>query len=197
VILVTLSLIVAGGGRMESSAMGRIVGREMTPSPEKTAAELLRTVWAPDGPPAYPIDPGKIAEALGLKVYAADLQIDVSGMLVKKPARDPEIYVNGRDSKNRQRFSCAHELGHYIMRTSEEIQAPEEGWEYIDLRSPLSATGLDPDEVWANRFAAALLMPAGLVKAVHSEVKEPAALAYEFGVSSDAMNFRLQNLGLK
>lgn len=169
----------------------------MTTSPDKAATELLRTVWAPDGRPAYPIDPAKIAEALGLKVYAADLQIDVSGMLVKHPARDPEIYINGRDSKNRQRFSCAHELGHYIKRSSEEVQTTEEGWEYIDLRSPLSATGQDPDEVWANRFAAALLMPADLVKEVHTEVSEPAALAYEFGVSSDAMNFRLQNLDLK
>lgn len=177
--------------------MDRIVGREMMPDPEKAASELLRTVWAPDGPPAYPVDPGKIAEELGLKVYAADLQIDVSGMLVKHPARDPEIYVNGRDSKNRQRFSCAHELGHYVKRSSEDVQTPEDGWEYIDLRSPLSATGLDPEEVWANQFAAALLMPAGLVRAVYSEISEPAALAFEFGVSSDAMNFRLQNLGLK
>jgi len=169
----------------------------MAPKPEVAATELLRRVWAPEGPPEYPIDPAKIAEALGLKVYSADLQIDVSGMLVKHPARDPEIYVNGRDSKNRQRFSCAHELGHYIKRTSEDVQTTEEGWEYIDLRSPLSATGLNPDEIWANQFAAALLMPAGLVKEVHSSISEPAALAFEFGVSSDAMNFRLQNLGLK
>lgn len=169
----------------------------MSPQPESAATALLRTVWAPEGPPARPIDPAKIAEALGLKVFSADLQIDVSGMLVKHPARDPEIYVNGRDSKNRQRFSCAHELGHYVKRTSEEVRTTEEGWEYIDLRSPLSATGLDPDEVWANRFAAALLMPASLVKEVHSRISEPATLAFEFGVSSDAMNFRLQNLGLK
>lgn len=169
----------------------------MAPKPENAATELLRTVWAPEGPPSYPVDPAKIAEALGLKVFSADLQIDVSGMLVKHPARDPEIYVNGRDSKNRQRFSVAHELGHYVKRTSEEAQTTEEGWEYIDFRNPLSATGLDSDEVWANRFAAALLMPANLVKEVHSQISEPATLAFRFGVSSDAMNFRLQNLGLK
>ncbi|MEX0972196.1 MAG: ImmA/IrrE family metallo-endopeptidase [Solirubrobacterales bacterium] len=167
----------------------------MPPSPEIAAKELLQTVWAPEW--GYPVDPAKIAERLGLKVYAAGLQDNVSGMLVKHPARDPEIYLNGSDSKNRQRFSCAHELGHYIKRTSEETETTDEGWEYIDLRSPLSATGEDADEVWANRFAAALLMPGDLVKEVHGDVGEPAALAFEFGVSSDAMNFRLQNLGLK
>lgn len=170
----------------------------MQRSPESAATQLLRTVWAPGGGPApYPVDPGKIAEALGLKVYAADLQVSVSGMLVKHPAQDPEIYVNGSDSKNRQRFSCAHELGHYIKRTSEETRTTEEGWEYIDFRDPLSAKGLDTDEIWANQFAAALLMPRGLVEEAHRQIAEPAALAYEFGVSSDAMNFRLQKLGLK
>jgi Zn-dependent peptidase ImmA (M78 family) len=170
----------------------------MPQNPEIAAEELLRTTWASNwGDLAYPIDPAQIAERLGLKVYAAGLQESVSGMLVKHPARDAEIYVNGSDSKNRQRFSCAHELGHYVKRTSEGLQATEEGWEYIDLRSPLSATGTDPDEVWANKFAAALLMPRELVKKLHRELAAPAALAGELGVSPDAINFRLDNLGLK
>jgi Zn-dependent peptidase ImmA (M78 family) len=168
----------------------------MPQNPEIAAKELLTAVWAPsweDMP--YPIDPTKVAEQLGVKVYKADLNQTVSGMLLKQPARDPEIFLNGSDSPNRQRFSCAHELGHYVKRTS--IDGSAEAMEYIDFRNPLSTQGLDPEEVWANQFAAALLMPSDLVKRVHKEFHNPAALAAEFGVSTDAMNFRLQNLGLK
>ncbi len=169
----------------------------MPQSPEIAAKELLTAVWSPsweDMP--YPIDPTKVAERLGVKVFKADLNQTVSGMLLKQPARDPEIFLNGSDSPNRQRFSCAHELGHYVKRTTSPDGSSEE-MEYVDLRDPLSAQGLDPEEVWANQFAAALLMPRELVKRVHKEFQNHAALAAEFGVSTDAMNFRLQNLGLK
>jgi Zn-dependent peptidase ImmA (M78 family) len=168
----------------------------MPQNPEIAAKELLTAVWAPnweDMP--YPIDPTKVAEQLGVKVYKADLNQTVSGMLLKKPARDPEIFLNGSDSPNRQRFSCAHELGHYVKRTSLDGLAEE--MEYVDFRDPLSAQGQDSEEVWANQFAAALLMPRKLVKRLQREFHTPAALAAEFGVSTDAMNFRLQNLGLK
>jgi Zn-dependent peptidase ImmA (M78 family) len=164
--------------------------------PEIAAEELLHNVWrgASEKGIPYPVDPAKIAEQLGLKVYAAGLDETVSGMLVKRPAQDPEIFLNGSDSKNRQRFTCAHELGHYVKRSNGQIWSTE-GWEYIDLRSPLSSTGESPDEVWANQFAAALLMPKQEVKKLHKSLA-PATMAFEFGVSTDAMNFRLKNLGL-
>src|SRR6185369_5574214 len=168
----------------------------MPQNPEKAAKELLTAVWSPTGEDIpYPIDPAKVAERLGVKVFKADLTQTVSGMLIKQPARDPEIFLNGSDSQNRQRFSCAHELGHYVKRTALPDGAAEE-MEYVDFRNPLSAQGLEPEEVWANQFAAALLMPRELVKSVHKAFQNPAALAAEFGVSTDAMNFRLQNLGL-
>jgi Zn-dependent peptidase ImmA (M78 family) len=169
----------------------------MPQDPEAAAKELLTTVWAPgwsDLP--YPVNPAKIAESLGLKVYTVGLDQDVSGMLVKRAGRDPEIYLNASDSKNRQRFTCAHELGHYVKRTLSGDVSPSEDWESIDLRNQLSASGTDPEEVWANKFGAALLMPRALVEKLHRELAVP-ALAYEFGVSSDAMSLRLQNLGLQ
>jgi Zn-dependent peptidase ImmA (M78 family) len=168
----------------------------MPENPEIAAKEVLTAVWSPtweDMP--YPIDPARVAERLGVKVYKAALNQTVSGMLVKQPARDPEIFLNGSDSANRQRFSCAHELGHYVKRTSGP--GSDDAMEYVDFRDPLSAHGLDPEEVWANQFAAALLMPRELVTRVHKELRSSAAMAGEFGVSTDAMNFRLDNLGIK
>src|SRR3954468_23803397 len=86
---------------------------------EREANHLLKTAWHRDDHGfAVPVDPFRIARRLGIQVFAASLEDDVSGMLVKKPGHDAEIYVNGDDSENRQRFSCAHELGHYILRAS-------------------------------------------------------------------------------
>jgi Zn-dependent peptidase ImmA (M78 family) len=161
----------------------------MPGNPERDAEQLLETIW--DGK-RLPVDPIQIARKLGVKVYTAGLDEGISGMLIKQLGEDPEIYVNSGDSRNRQRFTCAHELGHYVK----HIAAGEEEWEHIDYRDALTEEGTDPDEIYANKFAASLLMPRDEVKRLSKEYG-PAALAYEFGVSADAMNFRLVNLKLK
>ncbi len=75
-------------------------------------------------------------------------------MLVKRRGEDPEIYVHASDSLNRQRFTCAHELGHYVKRSA----MGDEEWEYVEHRALLASQGTDPEEVYANKFAAGLLM---------------------------------------
>lgn len=161
---------------------------------EKDAQQLLGTVWtAPDSSDfRLPVDPFYIAKKLGIQVYLdPDLEDDVSGMLVKRGAGyDPQILLNAYDSRNRQRFTCAHELGHYNKRAGDDTEL-----KYVDRRDFLSSAGNDPEEVYANQFAAALLMPAKIVKK-HAKDAEVTALAYRFGVSADAMTFRLKNLEL-
>jgi Zn-dependent peptidase ImmA (M78 family) len=65
--------------------------------------------------------------------------------------------------------------------------------------------GTDAEEIEANRFAAELLMPRAMVmKSVSAIVKQTAPsrdeliskLAREFDVSTDAMGYRLINLGV-
>ena len=113
-------------------------------------------------------------------------------MLIKRPGEDPEIYVHASDSPNRQRFTCAHELGHYVKRSA----AGDVAWEYVERRDLLTTQGSDPEEIYANQFAASLLMPREKVEELHKTLG-PVALAYEFGVSADAMHYRLVNLGLE
>jgi Zn-dependent peptidase ImmA (M78 family) len=163
--------------------------------PERAAQELLETIWADDsGEVPIPVNPVAIAERLGIKVFTAGLSDEVSGMLVKRgPDRDAEIYLNVRDSQNRQRFTCAHELGHYVRRSA---NGEDGAWEYIDRRGALASEGTDAEEVFANQFAASLLMPPSIVKELAKDFSLP-TLAAKFGVSTDAMSFRLQNLGLK
>jgi len=129
-----------------------------------------------------------------VKYYVADLGHAFEGMLVGRAASDAEIHVNQEDSKARQRFTCAHELGHYVLRIGDE-GAFGEDWGHVAFRGPESSTGDEPQEVWANRFAAALLMPRGLVEELREELPTVAALAGKFSVSVEAMTYRLRDLG--
>lgn len=162
---------------------------------EQAARDLLTTSWRfnpEDGICQLPVSPTHIAERLGLKVHHAYLEPDVSGMLAKREGQDAEIYVNACDSEARQRFSCAHELGHYVLRASGNAH---DSFGYIDRRGPTASQGTDPQEIFANQFAAELLMPAHFVRK-HAADLGPAGLAVRFGVSIGAMKIRLDTLGL-
>lgn len=163
---------------------------------ERDAWELLQRAWLKEGsvPLHLPVDPFAIAKQLGIKVFVDhNLSPEVSGMLRKRAGyADPEILLNANDSRNRQRFTCAHELGHYNQRVKDGL---DEAWEYVDKRDSLSSQGLRPDEIYANKFAAELLMPRKAVQARAGD-PNPASLALDFGVSADAMRYRLENLGL-
>jgi Zn-dependent peptidase ImmA (M78 family) len=138
-----------------------------------------------------PIDPVRIAKSLGVKVLDVYLKRDVSGALMKKQEEDPSILLNAEDSTTRKRFTCAHELGHYIRRAGERNQ-----YEYVDYRDQRSSTGTVEEEKYANSFAASLLMPELAVKAFHAEGPPEFRIAKRFGVSPEAMQYRLENLGL-
>ena len=164
---------------------------------EVAAQKLLENTWLSrhqDDP--FPVDPIAIAKVLGIKVFEAGLPDEVSGLLVKHPGKDPEIHLQMNDSLNRRRFTCAHELGHYVARSSASDFDDSE-WGYVDRRSPLTAEGIEPGEIFANQFAAALLMPRDAVMSLVHDNENAVMMAVGFGVSSDAMNFRLDNLRLK
>jgi Zn-dependent peptidase ImmA (M78 family) len=159
---------------------------------ERDAQALLKSSWQQDGGITLPVDPFRIAQKMGVKAFIAGLDAGVSGLLIKRPGQDAEIYVHGSDSPNRQRFTCAHELGHYVKRSA----TGDDGWEYVERRDLISTAGTDQEEIYANQFAAALLMPKDEVIARFSEGVSAGTLAPEFGVSADAMHFRLVKLGL-
>jgi Zn-dependent peptidase ImmA (M78 family) len=163
---------------------------------ESDAWELLQKTWGGEDPSrlVLPVDPFAIARKLGIQVFIdSSLPPEVSGMLRKLAGYDdPEILLNAEDSRNRQRFTCAHEIGHYSQRVKDGV---DEAWEYVDKRDALSSKGMKPEEIYANKFAAELLMPKKAVERLTAKYA-PATLAYEFGVSADAMRFRLENLGI-
>lgn len=134
---------------------------------------------------AVPVDPFEIARSMGIDVYTASLENDLAGMLFNRDGT-PTIYVNQFDALVRQRFTCAHECGHFYLR---QLEGNIDELGFVDSRAALASQGVDPVEMYANRFAAALLMPAEYVRAWKS--MGAASLASIFNVSLTAMSLRL------
>jgi len=151
------------------------------------AAKLLKAAWGD----LVPVDPVTIARTAGLRVLEAELDEKTLGALVKNPGEDPVILLNQGDGANRKRFTCAHELGHFVRRSAEE-----EEYATVDLRNSHSSTGLDPEERYANEFAASLLMPEDAVESFVEEGIDDLEMAIRFKVSREAMQNRLDNLNL-
>lgn len=159
-------------------------------NPEALSQKLLGMSWGGRG---FPVDPVTISLSLGIKVVETELPPEVSGAIIKDHGSDPVIVVEKTDSTNRKRFTCAHELGHYVWHSGEG----QEKYDYVDFRNPKASSGECPEEVFANKFAANLLMPSVEVKKAYSEGWPSFELARYFGVSADSLGFRLANLGLK
>jgi Zn-dependent peptidase ImmA (M78 family) len=124
------------------------------------------------------------ADLLGLYVEQAD--IDCSGLLIPSERR---VVLNAGEPPARRRFTLAHELGHWICQVLEGHNAP------IYCRAADLAPDADRSlEREANVFAAELLMPAPAVRAMWSG--SVGACAADFGVSDEAMHWRLYNLAL-
>lgn len=161
---------------------------------QKKANEVLREYLVDDdGMLEVPVDPIALAEVLGISVtYSRGLDENVSGIIVKEPDEAARIVLNDRHPRNRQRFTAAHEVGHFFSRLEEQ----DSKYGYVDVRDDLASSGMDPNERWANRFAAELLMPAFAVRKYFADGMSESRLAREFAVSEQAMHFRLRNLGL-
>jgi len=111
---------------------------------------------------ASPVPVEAIATMLGARIVKSDFNNEVSGILIRKGA-DIVIGVAKEQSKTRQRFTIAHEIGHLILHEGEEVHVDKDF--RVKLRSQISSAAIDVDEIEANAFAAALLMPhAGKIK---------------------------------
>jgi Zn-dependent peptidase ImmA (M78 family) len=146
--------------------------------------ERRQTLFADEG---LPVPVEAIAEdLLGLAVERADLD-GVAGLLYPAERR---ILLNANDIPARRRFTLAHELGHWVCQCLEGREAP-----VFCRTEDISTAGAERAlEREANVFAAELLMPESEVR--RSFQGSLADIAAAFGVSPDAMSWRLYNFGL-
>jgi Zn-dependent peptidase ImmA (M78 family) len=165
---------------------------------ERSAKELLaeRSV---SGPPV-PVE--EIARELGVTVLFERFDQGISGILYRDGAH-AVIGVEATHPKTRQRFTIAHEIGHLRLHKGPMFVDHSV---HVDRRDEKASLGIDPDEIEANSFAAALLMPEDMIFGAvtqssthHGGVGAEqliSRLARRFDVSAQAMEYRLANLGL-
>jgi Zn-dependent peptidase ImmA (M78 family) len=152
---------------------------------------------------SLPIDIELIVSSEGIILYREKLEDAVSGMLVIKN-NEVVIGVNEKHHPNRQRFTIAHEFGHYLLhRNLSNIFFDES---LVFFRDEQSSEGSKYQEIEANNFAAELLIPEKLLR--QKIIQQPVdafddsdnsliqQLAKDFGVSIQALTIRLTKLGL-
>lgn len=137
-----------------------------------------------------PTDLVAAANIFGLSIYSCELAEGVSGMIVRDDDEDApsgfSIFVDRNEPSARQRFTAAHEIGHFVHHR--HLIGEEMVDNYL-----LRAEGMtNRQEAEANRFAADLLMPHDkIAEAMEQGYRTVEQLADLFGVSKVAMGIRL------
>lgn len=156
----------------------------------KKAQAKAKDILREYGITSAPVDVFRIAESEGLvikyfKPRPGTEAVNVSGFL-----KDNEIYLNAEESRERQAYTLAHELGHHLMHKDKEVE--------VLYRQQMYAQAKGPIEKEADKFAATLLMPKELIEKAKKEYGltdlDFEKLAALFGVSRRAMVYRLKNL---
>lgn len=147
-----------------------------------------------------PVRVEMIARQIGASIHYEPFEGDISGMVYRNKDR-VIIGVNSLHHPNRQRFTIAHEIGHVLLHKGTEVHVDRSY--RVNLRNKVSSQAVDKDEIEANRFAAALLMPEHMLvddlKGIEIDFESEddlAELAAKYEVSLKAMAIRLSNIGL-
>lgn len=158
------------------------------PSPALAATQVLQQHWNGQ----LPVDLAAIAQRMGVAIRSRspfeEPAFPYSGYFEQTPS-GPCIHVNISEPAVRQRFTVAHELGHYVLGHKDSPR---------DSAQNFGSGVVDPRERAANQFAAELLMPSDAVRRVvaSGQFNSVNELAQAFQVSGVAMGYRLNNLQL-
>jgi len=121
----------------------------------KLAHQTAEALLKEEGITDLPVDPFAIAQSRDITVQGKPEEHDgVSGMLLRHGNEFGIIYATHIPSMGFQRFSVAHELGHYFL--------PGHVEQVLKNGAHVSRAGFvtnDPYELEADHFAAGLLMP--------------------------------------
>ena len=175
----------------------------MTMRSKKEIEDKSRKVLLDHGLYSIPVDPVILANKLGFKANNAVFSDENIAGLTSKRGGEILLLVNENDHPFRKRFTIAHELAHHFLHLFEEEGDHELVHNKVDMFR-MSAPPDEPSytserlmEIEANRFAAALLMPAEFVRQKWDELRSIEKLARIFNVSEEAMGYRIGDLGLE
>lgn len=150
-----------------------------------------------------PTQIANILNKVGFKIYSLEMDETLSGRIgianeFKEILGSKKILqINSKDNRGHQRFTMAHELGHYIFDYDGHNRYANA---YSLAEDDVNSSG----EIRVNRFAAALLMPKNIFVDKYTarktlgldEVSICKSLAEEFEVSETAVSKRIVELGL-
>ncbi len=140
-----------------------------------------------------PVDVHSLPESLGIRLKQAFLADSISGML-ELSGNSFLVTICATDPYTRQRFTLAHELGHYMLHRHLVGDGVDDDRAYRSTQvGKYHNTLIGPaEETEANRFAANLLMPRDLVDAEWAKRDSSVqSMAKLFQVSEHAMSIRL------
>lgn len=98
------------------------------------------------------IDPYELANLLNVKIFYENLG-HINGFYQSCP-KNRLIHLNMNLDKNFEKIVCAHELGHAVLHKNLNILFLEKNTFYVKNKY----------EIEANKFAAELLIPDGIIK---------------------------------
>jgi Zn-dependent peptidase ImmA (M78 family) len=168
----------------------------------RRAEQQAENLLIQQGIATFPTPVEDIARDLGAKLLYQRMDPDVSGM-VYRDGQTTYIGINNNHHPRRQRFTAAHEIAHLQLHPGRPLTVDSSI--RVNFRDNVSSQATDRQEIEANAFAAALLMPrdqiidqAEKLQAAGVKTRERLVtnLAKIFDVSNEAMGHRLVNLGV-
>lgn len=159
---------------------------------DRAQLEIVRDYLA-----QYPVRLGALARDLGVsQVKIGAMQTGMSGQICRENG-EYIIRINRNESRERQRFTLAHEIAHFLLHRQLIDSSPDGITDNVLYRSGAA----QHVEYEANRLAADLVMPPDAVseklnKEFSNMVTDGTieALAESFGVSKAAMEVRLSTM---
>lgn len=140
----------------------------------------------------YSPEKGNIRDCV--KKYGGKIKYDsnkidsIGGSITVNSRNDFVIYLSPYTGEQRDNFTIAHELGHYVLHS----RLGE-----IKLNANRNVDNHDLAEREANCFAAEFLMPEDLIINEYNNYKDNLLLlAIKLNVSFSALKWRCRNLGL-
>jgi len=170
-------------------------GRDAIDSIAKQFSKALG--FSSDGP----IEP--IVEKLGGKIDYEDFPIQnavVAGWIEIDGVRDFRIRLNNDANGARDRFTIAHELGHYVLHYLFALESRGQFKLSANL-SPQTEIAIANPENEANYFALAFLMPSEEFRSCYESMKKVSSEPFElvglkYGVPTWAVELRAKSIGL-